>query len=202
MRTDEHHIAKHNKILGIKDDDIQLVFLGDSLTRRWEDYIDIWTKYFATYHPANLGVGGDYLENIKWRVLHGELEGLHPKVILLLAGTNNLDKDTEAMIVNGIKEIVEIIQGKLVNAKVVVLGLFPRNSAEAGINYGQKIIDINQQLAAEYVDTEVIFKDIGAMLTNEQGNVNTEIMPDGLHLNGKGYELIGPKLKEIIEEVW
>ena len=58
MRTDDHHIAKHNKILGMKnEDDIQLVFLGDSLTRRCEDNIDLWNKYFSAYKAANFGVG-------------------------------------------------------------------------------------------------------------------------------------------------
>ncbi len=203
MRTDEHHIAKHNKILGMKhEDDIQLVVLGDSLTRRWEDNIGIWNKYFTAYHPANFGVGGDSLENIKWRILNDELEGINPKIIVVLAGTNNLGKDPEEVIVSGIEEIVEIIQAKLKDTKIVVLGLLPRNSAEAGINYGQKIVGINRQLAVRYAGTKIIFKDIGAMLMNEQGRVNEAIMPDGLHLNGEGYELIGPKLREIIEGVW
>jgi platelet-activating factor acetylhydrolase IB subunit beta/gamma len=203
MRTDEHHIAKHNKILGMKyEDDIQLVFLGDSLTRRWEDNLGIWNKYFTAYHAANFGVGGDSLENIKWRILNGELEGINPKVIVILAGTNNLDKDSEAVIVSGIGEIAEIIQAKLTNTKIVILGLLPRNSTETGINYGQKIVSINRQLAVQYAGTEIIFKDIGAILRNEQGRVSAAIMPDGLHLNGEGYKLIGPTLRKIIEEIW
>jgi beta-glucosidase len=203
MRTDEHHIAKHNKILGMKyEDDIQLIFLGDSLIRRWEDNLGIWNKYFAAYHPANFGVGGDSLENIKWRILNGELEGVNPKVIVVLAGTNNLDKDSEAVIVSGIGEIAGIIQAKIRDTKIVILGLLPRNSTETGINYGQKIVSINRQLAVQYSGTEIIFKDIGAILRDEQGRVSAAIMPDGLHLNGAGYELIGPTIREIIKEIW
>jgi lysophospholipase L1-like esterase len=203
MRTDEHHIAKHNKILGMKyKDDIQLVFLGDSLTRRWEDNIGIWNKYFAAYHPVNFGVGGDSLENIKWRILNDELEGINPKVIVVLAGTNNLDKDPEEVIVSGIEEIVGMIQAKLKDTKIVVLGLLPRNHTEAGKNYGKKIARINRQLTARFAGTEITFKDIGAILMNEKGRVSNAIMPDGLHLNDKGYELIGPELRKIIEGIW
>jgi len=203
MRTDEHHIAKHNKILGMKyEDEIQLVFLGDSLTRRWEDNIGIWNKYFAAYHAANFGVGGDTLENIKWRISNDELEGINPNIIVVLAGTNNLDKDPDEVIVSGIEEIVEMIQAKLKGTKIVVLGLFPRNNTEAGINYGQKIAGINRQLAVQYAGTEITFKDIGAILMNEIGIISKAIMPDGLHLSGEGYELIGPKLREIIEGIW
>ena len=203
MRTDEHHIAKHNKILGMKyKDDIQLVFLGDSLTRRWEDNIGIWNKYFTAYHPVNFGVGGDSLENIKWRILNDELEGINPKVIVVLAGTNNLDKDPEEVIVSGIEEIVGMIQAKLKDTKIVVLGLLPRNDTEAGINNGEKIARINRQLAARFTGTEITFKDIGAILMNEKGRVSNAIMPDGLHLSAKGYELIGPELRKIIEGIW
>jgi platelet-activating factor acetylhydrolase IB subunit beta/gamma len=203
MRTDDHHITKHNKILRMKYEiDIQLVFLGDSLTRRWEDNIDVWNKYFSAYNAANFGVGGDCLENIKWRILNGELDGIDPKVIIVLAGTNNLDKDPEETIVNGIREIAEIIKRKLKNTKLVILGLLPRNVNETGINYARKIGRINEQLASLYANTEITYRDIGTDLINEQGAVSDMIMPDGLHLNSNGYEIIGPKLKSIIDELW
>jgi platelet-activating factor acetylhydrolase IB subunit beta/gamma len=203
MRTDDHHIAKHNKILGMKNEyDIQLVFLGDSLTRRWEDNIGLWNKYFSAYNAANFGVGGDCLENIKWRILNGELDGIDPKVIIVLAGTNNLDKDPEETIVSGIQEIVEIIQHKLKNTKIVILGLLPRNINETGVNYAQKIGRINRQLDSLYANSEITYRDIGTDLINEQGVVGNTIMPDGLHLNGNGYEIIGPKLRDIIDELW
>jgi platelet-activating factor acetylhydrolase IB subunit beta/gamma len=203
MRTDDHHIMKHNKILRMKCEiDIQLVFLGDSLTRRWEDNIDVWNKYFSAYNAANFGVGGDCLENIKWRILNGELDGIDPKAIIILAGTNNLDKDSEETIVNGIREIAEIIQHKLKNTKLVILGLLPRNVNETGINYAQKIGRINRQLDSLYADTEIIYRDIGTDLINEQGVVSDSLMPDGLHLNSNGYEIIGLQLKGILDELW
>ncbi len=203
MRTDDHHIAKHNKILQMKHEiDLQLVFLGDSLTRRWEDNIDLWNKYFSAHHAANFGVGGDCLENIKWRILNGELDGINPKVVIVLAGTNNLDKDSEEAIVSGIQEIVEIIQSKLRNTKIVVLGLLPRNMNETGVNYAQKIARINSQLDSLFAYSEIAYRDIGTDLINEQGVVSDVIMPDGLHLNASGYEIIGPKLRDIINELW
>ena len=203
MRTDEHHITKHNKILKMKyESDIQLVFLGDSLTRRWEDNVDLWNKYFSAYHAVNFGVGGDCLENIKWRIMNGELDGIDPKVIIVLAGTNNLDKDAEETIVSGIREIVDIIRQKLKNTKIVILGLLPRNIDRIGINYTRKISKINQQLAALYADTEIHFRNIGFDLINEHGQVSETSMPDGLHLNWNGYKIIGPKLKDIIDELW
>ena len=203
MRTDDHHITKHNKILHMKEGyDIQLVFLGDSLTRRWEDNIDLWNKYFSGYGAVNFGVGGDCLENIKWRIMNGELDGIDPKVIIVLAGTNNLDKDSEETIVGGIQDILGIVQQKLRNTSIVILGLLPRNNDGTGIHYAQKIGSINRQVAALYAGTEIIFRDIGTVLINEHGVVSETIMPDGLHLNRNGYEIVGPKLREIINELW
>ncbi len=203
MRTDDPSVAKHNRILGMKDEfDIQLVFLGDSLTRRWEDNPDLWNKYFSVYHASNFGVGGDCLENIKWRMLNGELDGINPKIIMLLAGTNNLDKDSEETIVNGIREIAEIIRHKLKDTRLVVLGLLPRNVNETGINYSRKIGRINKQLESLFANTGMAYRDIGKDLMNEQGVVSDTIMPDGLHLNSSGYEIVGPKLRGIIDELW
>ncbi len=203
MRTDDQSVAKHNKILGMKDEhDIQLVFLGDSLTRRWEDNLDLWNKYFSKYSAANFGVGGDSLENIKWRILNGELDGIDPKIIILLAGTNNLERDSEETIVNGIREIAEITRQKLKTAKLVILGLLPRNVNETGIDYARKIRRINGQLNSLYSNTGITYRDIGSDLINEQGVVSNTIMPDGLHLNSNGYEIIGPKLRGIIDELW
>ncbi len=203
MRADEKSVAKHNKILAMKDeDDIQLVFLGDSLIRRWEDNLDLWKKYFSAYHAANFGVGGDCLENITWRILNGELDRIDPKIVILLAGTNNLDKDSEETIMTGIREIAEIIQQRLKKTKLVILGLLPRNTNATGINYARKIGRINGQLESLYANTGVTYRDVGKELLNEQGVVNDTIMPDGLHLNRHGYEIIGPKLRGIIDELW
>ncbi|KAB8141700.1 hypothetical protein F8S13_18335 [Chloroflexia bacterium SDU3-3] len=198
MRTDEHHIEKHRAILAIARGDVQAIFLGDSLTRRWEDNPELWERYFSRYRPANLGVGSDRLEHIKWRVLNGELDGFTPKTVVILAGTNNLDSDDEQEIVDGIGEIVAIVQEKLPAAKVVLLGLLPRNRSEGGVDYMPKIARINRQLGQRYASTAVAFHDLGDSLVNLQGAVDAAIMPDGLHLNAAGYAIIGPRLQAII----
>jgi lysophospholipase L1-like esterase len=203
MRTDEHHIEKHSYILALKDEfDIQVVFLGDSLTRRWEDNIELWERFFSEYQAANFGVGADCLENIKWRILNGQLDGINPKIIIVLTGTNNLDNDSEDTIATGIQNIVGIIQKKLPQTQIVLLGLFPRNQNETGIDYAQKIDRINSQLQAFYANSQVAFRDLGPVILSGHDTVRPAIMPDGLHLNYAGYEVIGPELKRIIDEFW
>jgi platelet-activating factor acetylhydrolase IB subunit beta/gamma len=202
-RTDDHHMAKHARILAIiKTQKIQAVFLGDSLIRRWEDNIDLWNHFFSGFDAVNFGVGSDCLENIKWRILNGELEGIAPRVILVLAGTNNLGKDPAGTIVDGIVEIADIIRRKLPHAKIVILGLLPRNADGSGLDYSALIGEINGRIRGRLEGTDIVFRDIGADLAGGDGKVDETIMPDGLHLNRAGYEVIGPRIKSILEELW
>lgn len=203
MRTDEHHLDKHQRILTmIKEQDIHLVFLGDSLTRRWEDNADLWEKFFSQYKPVNFGVGADTLENIYWRVQNGEMEGINPKILIFLGGTNNLGKDSPQRIAEGIGCIIETIKIKLPHTKIVVLGLLPRDKDETGIDYKTKIKEVNGILAQAYGGTDILFEDIGPRLLNKDNSIDRTIMDDGLHLNHQGYETVGPILKEIIDSIW
>ena len=125
-RDDDHHKEKHGYILNlIKAERIDCVFLGDSITRRWEDNRDEWNRYFGEFSCANFGVGGDTLENLKWRIENGELDGFTPKLIVLLIGTNNLPDNNARMVSEGILEIVSIIQNKQPEVPVTLLGLLP-----------------------------------------------------------------------------
>lgn len=202
MRTDEHHVEMHERILKMKERRIEVVFLGDSLTRRWEDYEEVWDKYFARYHPANFGVGADCIQNVKWRVLNQELDGIAPRLLILLIGTNNLPTNTVEEIVSGIEDLVGIIRRKLPDTRLLLLGLLPRNPDDQGIDYNSKITEINQELKIYCAEHQVRFAEISGVLPQTDGKVDTNIMPDGLHLNEKGYELIGPELVRYIEELW
>ena len=96
------------------------------MTRRWEDSPHLWEAYFSENKPVNLGVGGDCIENLLWRLENGEIENFEPDLILLLIGTNNLAKDSEEVITEGILETTRVIQRKCPQAKIVVFGLLPR----------------------------------------------------------------------------
>ncbi|MGE5777100.1 MAG: acetylglucosamine-6-sulfatase, partial [Chloroflexota bacterium] len=85
MRTDEHFIQKHKSILEFGNKEaVQVLFLGDSLTRRWEDNSHLWVAYFSDFKPANLGVGADCIKILLWRVENGEIQNFAPQFILLL----------------------------------------------------------------------------------------------------------------------
>lgn len=201
MRTDEHFIQKHKSILEFKNKEVvQVLFLGDSLTRRWEDNSHLWEVYFSDFKPANLGVGADCIENLLWRIENGEIDGFAPQLILLLIGTNNLAKDSEETIVDGIVETARSIQRKCAKAKVVVFGLLPREKDENGNDCMARIEKINEALSTKSKLNHYQYEYFGDKLLGNNGVIDKTIMPDGLHLNEEGYKLAGPLIQEIIRK--
>lgn len=195
MRTDEHHVEKHGRILRMRDEqDIQTVFLGDSLTRRWEDNESLWEQYFSRFSPANFGVGADCLENIKWRIQNGELERIAPERLVLLAGTNNLPIQEADTVSAGIIELIQIIRDKLPQTRLLVLALFPRSPDENGMVFDDKIKAVNQTLANYCAENKLHYADYGQLFLSKDGSINRNLLEDGLHLNAEGYKLLGPKL--------
>lgn len=195
MRTDEHHVEKHGRILRMRDEqDIQTVFLGDSLTRRWEDNESLWEQYFSRFSPANFGVGADCLENIKWRIQNGELERIAPERLVLLAGTNNLPIQEADTVSAGIIELIQIIRDKLPQTRLLVLALFPRSPDENGMVFDDKIKAVNQTLANYCAENKLHYADYGQLFLSKDGSIKRNLLEDGLHLNAEGYKLLGPKL--------
>ncbi len=130
---------------------IDIYFEGDSITRRWgaTDYPDLlanWKDNFYGWNAADFGWGGDRVQNILWRLDNGELDGVNPKIIVLLAGTNNIDNaragaggQTEAGITGGIEAVVRAMEAKAPGAVIVLTAIFPRNDNMAAIPVIQQI---------------------------------------------------------------
>ena len=114
-----------------------MYFIGDSITRRWGalDYPELlanWRANFFGWNAANFGWGGDRIQNILWRLEHGELDGVRPQVIVVLAGTNNVGSlpggdEKIADITRGLKALLELCQRKAPAATIVLTAIFPRN---------------------------------------------------------------------------
>jgi platelet-activating factor acetylhydrolase IB subunit beta/gamma len=199
MRTDDHFIQKHQSFLDlIKKQPFEVVFLGDSITRRWEDNIDLWDSHFKKFNACNFGVGQDCLQNVKWRITNGELDGISPKLIVVLIGTNNLDKNSTSEIFLSIKDIVSIIKEKLPNTKIILLGIFPRSDDEKKLNYMKSIKKINNRLKNEYRFSRISFYDVGKKIFLDRGQIDTNLLEDGIHPNRRGYQKLGPYLEKMI----
>lgn len=185
--------------------DFDFVLIGDSITDWWPKRNGPDTyACFTPWKPLDLGVAGETTEEVLWRLQNGELDGIHPKVVMLMIGTNNLghygDEKPE-WVVAGIKKILETIRAKQPQAKILLLAIFPR-AATPQDSIRKKLDETNKLLPSLADGKNIIFMDIGPKFLDPQGNLSKEIMPDLLHPNAKGYQIwfeaVRPKLEELM----
>ena len=210
-RTDQNSMAAHAQLLEkAKQGRIDVYFVGDSIVRRWGalDYPELlanWTQNFYGWNAGNFGWGADRTQNILWRLENGELDGVNPKVIVVLAGTNNVGAqprtDSEiAEIAGGVKAIVDTCRRKAPGATIVLTAIFPRNDNMAAM---PAIDGINRQLAAVADGRQVRFLDINDRLADANGMVVAGVLNerDKLHPTLKGYQIWADALKPIFREL-
>jgi len=164
----------------------------------------VWDKYFKPLHVLNLGFSGDRTENVLWRLRNGEVEGLSPKLITLMIGTNNTGHRTEPPeeTAVGIKEILRELRGRMPEAKILLLAIFPRDETPDGKMRKQN--DAINAIIKDFGDEKhIFFRDIGDKFLDESGNIPKEIMPDSLHPNLDGYQIwadaIMPDVKKLLK---
>jgi lysophospholipase L1-like esterase len=183
----ERH-AKHLEL--IKSGGGDLLFVGDSITEGWGGAgKDVWAKEYAPGKTLNIGIGGDTTQNVLWRLANGEVEGLKPKVVVLMIGTNNfgLNGDQPADVVRGVTAVVASLREKLPGAHVLLLSIFPRDAnPQAGIR--TKITEVNTAIAKLDDGKAVHYLDIGKVFMEADGSLSKDVMPDFLHLSGEGYK--------------
>lgn len=199
---DEGWMKRHRQFLErAKQGNVDLLFLGDSITQGWGDN-DVWKRFYGPRHAANFGIGGDRTEHVLWRIQNGELEGIEPKVVVLMIGTNNSGSATADEIAQGVTAIVKELRTRLPKAKVLLLGVFPR--AEKPNATRAKLAEVNTKIAQLDDGSNVKFLDIGKVFLNEDGSISRDVMYDYLHLTGKGYRLwadaMEPTLWSMLDE--
>lgn len=167
-----------------------LVFLGDSITDFWPSLGAASWAHFAPYKPLNLGISGDRTENVLWRLENGELEGIRPRTVVIMIGTNNIGHDIgekPEWAVAGVEKIVATVRQKLPQSKILLLGVFPRDAKDSPNR--RAVEAINGAISKLGDGGAVQYLDIGAAFLDSDGNIPADVMPDGLHPEAKGYEL-------------
>jgi lysophospholipase L1-like esterase len=208
MRADRNsHIAHQQLLAKARAGGIDVYVLGDSIARRWgaldyPDFLAHWTKTFHGWNAADFGWGADRTENILWRLEQGELDGVNPRVIVVLAGTNNVGKEPGddarvADVTRGMKAIVEACRKKAPTATIVLTAIFPRNDGPAT----PTIARINANLAAMADGRSIRFLDVNPKLADASGRLFEGMTVDGLHPSLKGYEVWAEGLRPILTEL-
>jgi len=212
-RTDQNSLKAHAQLLEkAKQGRIDIYFEGDSITRRWgaTDYPQLlanWNQNFFGWNAADFGWGADRIENILWRLDHGELDGVNPKVIVLLAGTNNVgnrvppdgDDVKVADITKGLKAVLDMLRAKAPDATIIATAIFPRNDNMAVM---PTIDKINLNLSKLADGKKIRYLNINARLADHDGKLFDGMMnADKLHPAIPGYQVWADALKPLFTEL-
>ncbi len=208
-KDDGQFVKRHDSFLErAKSGPIGLLFLGDSITDNWSKAPEIWNKYYGQYEPANFGIGGDTTQNVIWRIDQGELDGIHPRVVVLMIGTNNTGTDSASAIFAADRKIVQLIREKIPGTKVLVLAIFPRGARknrdgtiDPGTKRMEAIREVNRSLATLDDGKNVRFLDIGAGFLDANGKIPDAIMPDQLHPSVAGYQIWADAMQPLLQEM-
>ena len=215
-RTDANSIKAHEQLLAKRTaGQIDVYFAGDSITRRWgtsdaayEDLLHNWRENFSGWNAANFAWGGDKTQNILWRLRNGELDGVKPKVVVLMAGTNNIGRlsplsEQEAVaraldVSKGVAAIVREFRERVQDATVIITGITPRND---NIDVMPIINRANVEIARLADGKQVRYVNINEQLAFNDNTLRPGMMPDGLHFTAKAYQEWANALTPILTEV-
>jgi lysophospholipase L1-like esterase len=210
FRTDANSLVAHAQLLAkAKQGGIDVYFEGDSITRRWGalDYPALlanWKQNFFGWNAVDFGWGADRTQNILWRLENGELDGVNPKVVVLLAGTNNVGDLTSPAeipakvdeINRGLQAILHLIQEKAPAATIILMAIFPRNDHSDRIAFMPLIDRINANLSALADGQKIRYLNINDKLAGSDGKLLDGMMnEDKLHPTVKAYQIWADALK-------
>ena len=209
-------LRRHEGFVDIaKKGGVDVLFLGDSITDFWrrdntpnQGGKKIWDREFAPLRAENFGISADRTQHVLWRLQNGEVEGIKPKVVVLMIGTNNTGferdnvtpRNTTAQISEGVQAVVETLRAKLPATKILLLAIFPRGERPDNPQRMQ-IAEINRALARLDDRRMIRYLDIGPKFLATDGTLPKEIMPDFLHPGEKGYEIWAAAIKEPLAQM-
>ncbi|MDH4197709.1 MAG: GDSL-type esterase/lipase family protein [Candidatus Aminicenantes bacterium] len=186
---------------------VDLIFFGDSITHGWDGSFRpgperVWSAYYGDRHALNLGFSGDRTEHVLWRLEHGEVDGLTPRAVVLMVGTNNIGhggqtvEEAEA----GVRAVCRSIRRKMPRARLILLAVFPRQ--DKGWEVAAMVEDLNRRIAPLGREPGTTFLDINRALLEPDGALSREVMYDLLHPGPVGYVRWAEALEPTIRRVF
>ncbi|MBL8815531.1 MAG: hypothetical protein JNL58_05845 [Planctomyces sp.] len=191
---------KHQANVAVaKEGKAELLLLGDSITDFWRNDSGpfagkaVLDQHFGQWNIANFGIAGDTTQGVLYRLQNGEGEGISPKAVMLMIGTNNTGRNSAEEIAEGIGAVVLQLRKSFPNAKILLLGIFPRSNANDPVR--KTIEQINTSISKLHDGDKVHYLDIGSEFLDAEGNIPSDVMSDALHPGAKGYEIWATAVK-------
>ena len=194
--------SRHRKILDLNQSENppKIIFIANSIVHFWggnpKTKINIepqsWDQSFNPLGMRNYAFGWDRIENVLWRVYHGELDSFKAEKILVMIGTNNIHINNDEEILEGLNLLMKGIKSRQPSAEITFLGLLPRR------DYEHRIKILNFKIAQLASDIGLSYSDLGGVLLNSEGLIDESLFSDGLHPNTNGYI----RLREILNSLF
>lgn len=190
--------TRHRAILDrLKTTPPRIVYIGNSITHYWggepkaplAQGADSWKTVLEPLGVQNLGYGWDRIENVLWRVYHGELDGYQAAQVVLMIGTNNLQWNSNTEIAAGLKFLIQAIQVRQPTAEILLIGILPRRNEEP------RLAILNEELAQVAGEANVKFAQPGLVFLKPDSKIDESFFTDGLHPNAEGYRRLAEKLQ-------
>jgi lysophospholipase L1-like esterase len=181
----------------------RVLFFGDSLVEHFEigEGGPSWREYLAPRQVLDAGVSGDRTEHLLWRLEHGNLNGPAPRAVVLLIGTNDLSyRRSPEDTADGIRAVLLKLRERLPQARILLLGLWPRSAAPES-PFRAQIATVNRLVASCADNRTIVYADIGGALLDSDGRLTPEIAPDHLHPSTAGYARLAPRLAAAIDKI-
>ncbi len=195
-----------------------LVMIGDSITQSleqngpepWNQMKSVWDRYYAPFKAVNLGFNSDNTANVLWRLQNGEIDNLHPKVVVLEIGANNTGRKhwSAQQTLEGIEAIVSLVHTKIPETKIIVLNILP-----CGYAFAEEVnSQINAALAQKFANSDFVFVTDFSNIFMQDGKLNRNLFVEGkvsltseaVHPSSEGHEKIAktlqPMLQKLMEE--
>lgn len=200
----EWWMPRHEEKLALaREKNPELVFIGDSITQGWEQSgSEAFERAFGQWRTLNLGFSGDRTENVLWRLEHGAVNEIDPELVVMMIGTNNTGHrmDPPVEVAAGVTEIVNQLQTRLPDTKILLLAIFPRSATP---DDPMRVTNdaINDHIRELGEREGVFWANVNDVFLDEQGHLPKAIMPDLLHPEEKGYERLAVELKPMVESL-
>lgn len=209
VRRDGAWVKRHEGFVEIaKAGNVEVLFLGDSIVDFWRKAGKaLWDAHFAPLPAANFGISGDRTQHLLWRLQNGELDGIKPRVVVLMIGTNNIGlerdkvtpRNTVAEAVAGVTAVVQELRTKLPETKILLLAILPRGEKDSPAR--GYISQVNVEIAKLDDGASVRFLDIGQKFLWPDGSMSRDLVPDLSHPSEAGYAIWAAAIKEPLAEL-
>jgi lysophospholipase L1-like esterase len=206
---DPKWVARHEGFVQeAKRGGMEVLFMGDSITDFWRNRgSNVWNKYYAPRRAANFGISGDRTQHVLWRMDNGELDGIKPKVVVLMIGTKNTGnerdnktpRNTVPETIEGVQAVVRELRAKLPDSKILLLAIFPRGTLD---NPQRAQVALVNTVIAKLDDGKMVkYLDLDPKFIEADGTLSKNIMPDLLHPNERGYQIWADAMNPTLDEM-